>query len=138
MSDNYTPKSRNTLVNIMFKETGAVEKYGSGIHRIINECEQHGGVNVDFCLQQHGFMVTLSKTNSIDNNAVHKDVTKDVTKEIMILIGNDPNITVDELSLKINVVRRTILRKIAQLKKEGKLDREGGRKEGTWIIKNNK
>jgi len=39
LSDNYSPKSRNTLINIMFKETGAVEKYGSGIQRIINECE---------------------------------------------------------------------------------------------------
>ena len=130
LSDNYTPKSRNTLVNIMFKETGAVEKYGSGIHRIINECERHGGVKVDFNLQQHGFKVTITKIMS----AVAKDVN-DVTKEILILIANNSKITIDELSTKINVDRRTILRKIEQLKKENKLERKGGRKDGKWIIK---
>ena len=138
LSDNYTPKSRNTLVNIMFKETGAVEKYGSGIHRIINECERHGGVKVDFNLQQHGFKVTITKiirAESKDVNEVTKDVTKDVTKEILFLIANNSKITIDELSTKINVDRRTILRKIELLKKENKLKREGGRKDGKWIIR---
>ena len=65
LSDNYTPQSRNKQINLMFKEIGLVEKYGSGIRRIINTCEKHGACKVDFFSVQHGFKVVVTK-NSMD------------------------------------------------------------------------
>ena len=129
LSDNYSPKSRNTLINIMFKETGAVEKYGSGIQRIVNECEKHGGIKVDFSLQQHGFKVVITKINSIS-----KDVGKDVGKELLSLIRKNPEITIPALAEILNVTSRTVERQLNRLKKENKVAREGGRKEGKWVL----
>jgi ATP-dependent DNA helicase RecG len=61
LSDKYTPKSRNKLVNLIFKEAGLVEKYGSGIRRIVQACEEHGKCKVEFFNEQHGFKVVVSK-----------------------------------------------------------------------------
>ena len=73
---------------------------------------------------------------------VTKDVTKDVTKEIserqMIILGlirENKNLTIPEMSLKTNVTERTIKRDIATLQELGIISREGGRKDGSWIIK---
>ncbi|MDR0829596.1 MAG: HTH domain-containing protein [Prevotellaceae bacterium] len=70
----------------------------------------------------------------LDNIFEDTDVTKDVTKEILDLIAMNPEITTSEIAEKLNVVRRTILRKIEILKQNNKLIREGGRKAGKWVI----
>ena len=71
-----------------------------------------------------------------------KNVTKDVTKEIserqmiiLDLIRENKNLTIPEMSLKTNVTERTIKRDIANLQELGIISREGGRKDGSWIIK---
>lgn len=72
---------------------------------------------------------------------VTKDVTKGVTKElserqkyIIDLICKTPSITVPEMSLKTGVTSRTIKRDIEKLVAMGLLKREGGRKDGKWIV----
>jgi len=74
------------------------------------------------------------------NNSA-KDVTKDVTKEltdrqmvIMKLIEENPFVTVSEMSRKTGIIVRTIKRDIEYLQTKGLLVREGGRKEGHWIM----
>ena len=69
------------------------------------------------------------------------NVTKDVTKElserqmlILEMINNDSFVTISEMSLKIGVATRTIIRDIETLQGIGILTREGGRKEGRWVI----
>jgi ATP-dependent DNA helicase RecG len=63
LSDKYTPKSRNKLINLIFKEAGLVEKYGSGIRRVVRDCRKHGKCKVEFFNEQHGFKVIVSKKN---------------------------------------------------------------------------
>ena len=54
------------------------------------------------------------------------------------LIAQDPSISAKEMSEKMSekdeVNVRTIERDIAQLKKKGILNREGGRKQGRWVV----
>ena len=45
-----------------------------------------------------------------------------------------PSITTSELAQKIDVKFRTLQRYISQLQSLGVLAREGGRKEGHWVI----
>jgi len=73
---------------------------------------------------------------------VTKDVTKDVTKElterqqiILEFMQADGTITISEMSQKTNVTERTIKRDIESLTEKGILSREGGRKEGRWVIR---
>lgn len=83
------------------------------------------------------------------NNDVQKDVLKELSekqKVIIEMIIADPFLsakaisekisekTSEKTSEKIGVTARTIENDLAQLKKLGILTREGGRKEGKWII----
>lgn len=86
----------------------------------------------------------------IENIEEPKNETKDVLNEltdrqrlIIELISVDASLSAkaisekisEKTSEKISVSARTIENDLAQLKKKGILLREGGRKEGKWIIK---
>ena len=77
------------------------------------------------------------------NNDVQKDVLKELSekqKVIIEMIIADPFLSAKAISEKMSekegVNERTIKRDIAKLKKLGVLTREGGRKEGKWVINN--
>ena len=81
------------------------------------------------------------------NNDVQKDVLKELTdrqKVIVEMIIANPFLSAKTISEKMSekmsekegVNERTIERDIAKLKKLGVLTREGGRKEGKWVINN--
>lgn len=70
-----------------------------------------------------------------------KNDTKDDTKQlsdrqhlIIRLIANKDTITIDEMIQKIKVSSITIKRDLADLQAKGILTREGGRKDGRWVI----
>ena len=76
---------------------------------------------------------------------VVKDVVKELTDRqqvILKLLALDPTMsakaisekTSEKTSEKIGVTARTIESDLAQLKKLGILTREGGRKEGKWVV----
>ena len=72
---------------------------------------------------------------------VTQGVTKDVTKQIserqrlvLQMIEDDSYVTTNEMSQKTGVTTRTIKRDLEYLQEQGILIREGGRKEGRWII----
>ncbi len=84
---------------------------------------------------------------SVEQNGVkdgvkeNQNVTKDVTKElserqriILEMITDDSFVTISEMSLKTEVATRTIIRDLDELQAIGVIAREGGRKEGHWVI----
>jgi ATP-dependent DNA helicase RecG len=50
------------------------------------------------------------------------------------LIMSDDLITIHQMTQKINVSEKTIKRELAFLQEKGILTREGGRKEGKWVV----
>ena len=77
------------------------------------------------------------------NNDIQKNVLKELSekqKVIIEMIIADPFLSAKAISEKISekegTNERTIERDIAKLKKLGVLTREGGRKEGKWVINN--
>ena len=86
--------------------------------------------------------VTQAGKNVGKERDVTKYVTKDVTKGlsehqkiIIELIKDNAFVTIPEMSQKTGVVVRTIKRDIENLQAKGLLTREGGRKEGRWVVK---
>ena len=80
-------------------------------------------------------------SNSVKGRDVPKDDPKDVPKELserQMLIVKEMNandtITIQEMTQKIKVSEKTIKREIAALQGMGALMREGGRKEGRWVV----
>ena len=75
------------------------------------------------------------------NKIVAKNDTKDDTKElserqkvILSLIQKNDTITIDEMIQNTNVSSITIKRVLSELQELNILKREGGRKQGRWII----
>lgn len=79
-------------------------------------------------------------------SVVLKNVPKDVLKKltdlqrlVLEVLAADASLSAkalpEKVSEKISVSDRTIESDLAQLKKNGILSREGGRKEGKWVIK---
>ena len=80
------------------------------------------------------------------NNDIQKNVLKELSekqKVIIEMIIADPFLSAKAISEKISektsekfdVTERTVESDLAKLKKLGILTREGGRKEGKWVIK---
>jgi len=61
LSNNYTSKSRNKLVAKAFKEIGLIERYGSGIKRILNICFDYGVIAPTFEVIHQGLKVVVFK-----------------------------------------------------------------------------
>ena len=92
-------------------------------------------------------VVTDSNVIKDDVKGGVKDVVKDVVKElserqkiILDFISENPALTAKEMSERMSekagIVPRTIQRDLAELQTKGIIIREGGRKEGKWVIIN--
>ena len=94
----------------------------------------------------------VNKESTTDSNVItDSNVVKDVVKElserqkiILDFISENPALTAKEMSERMSermsektgIVPRTIQRDLAELQAKGIITREGGRKEGKWVIIN--
>ena len=62
-----------------------------------------------------------------------KELT-DIQKIILFEIQLNTSITTSELAQKTGIKFRTLQRYISQLQAQGILSREGGRKDGHWVV----
>jgi predicted HTH transcriptional regulator len=66
-----------------------------------------------------------------------KDGPKEISERQMLMLKEmdvNDTITIQEMTQKIKVSEKTIKREIALLQGMGALVREGGRKEGRWVV----
>lgn len=54
--------------------------------------------------------------------------------QIIEQIRRNPNVTLDEIAATLSVTRRSIEKKIKELRDAGYLKREGSNKSGRWVI----
>jgi len=124
LSGDYSSRSRNRAVAKLFKEAGIIEKYGSGITRIRKECTLHKVKDPVFEEFQHGFRVVL-----------FKEPTQENTKEKIIqLLKENGYYTKNDLMNILGKADGAIKEHIANLKKEGVLERVGSTKSGYWKV----
>jgi ATP-dependent DNA helicase RecG len=139
-----------------FYRAGFIEAWGRGIEKIVNGFKADGLTPPTFEIEQGGMtvniprerFVAISLKGGVDSEQLGnggKDGGKDGGKEfntqytekqcaIMDAIKNNPAITIDALSETLAVKKRTLERDIAELQKCGILKREGGKKNGVWLI----
>ena len=125
---NYTSAIRNKQVATIFKEAGIIEKYGSGIKRILEALRALGLPDPIFEEIQHGFRVTVFKTTQ---KTTQKTKTRD---QVIEVLRESPEMTRDELALMLGKSPNTIKEHIARLKAEGKLVRIGSDRDGYWKV----
>lgn len=82
----------------------------------------------------------LNENNHLENKELHitpSSPNKGDTREarLLVLLKTNPSIKTEELAKELGVSLRTVKSIVAILKKEGKLERIGGKKYGRWKVK---
>ena len=83
------------------------------------------------------FSVIVREPKDDDAANVRKDDPKELSERQALIIGlikDNDLITIQQMTQKTNVSEKTIKRELATLQEKGILTREGGRKEGKWVI----
>ena len=112
----------------LFKEAGLIERYGSGIKRILESFARYDLNPPLFEEVQEGFRVTVTKTTQ-------KTTQKIATREqVLELLQINPNMTRSELALQLSKSENTIKEHLAKLKVEGRLKRIGSDRSGYWMV----
>ena len=143
-------KARNPRIQNMLRMVGFGENIGSGFPKIIaawketswGKPELKNKIEVDeveLVLPVPTVGQRQGKESFVPINGI-KDGTKELTKRqevILNLIRQDETVTSSDLTQKTGLSQRTLMRELATLHKKGFLAREGGRKEGKWVVKMN-
>lgn len=149
-TDNYKSSLRNKLVAEAFYLTNNIEKYGSGFIRIRKamrdypeisfEVKEVGG-GIELIFKRVAVAVeepqqftgpTQGLKGSVESSV---ESSAESSVEILGLIARKPRITAKELAQILGVSLRTVEKKIAKLKLEGRLIRVGPNKGGHWQVK---
>ena len=149
---HYSSPHNPRMANVLY-QTGYIENWGSGIQRIIATCQKYD-VALPTWQQMPGNVVVVTfarntaQTELNDNNNFGNNFGKDFGKEltdrqriILKMLAEDGSLSAKSLSEKISeknsgkkLTDRTIEKDLAALKDLGYLTREGGRKEGRWVV----
>ena len=132
-------KARNPRIQNMLRMVGFGENIGSGFPKIIAAWKETGWGEPELKNKIEVDEVELVLPVSTATTNVVKDVVKELTdrqRVIIDLIRENPSLSASEMSQKTGMVTRTIQRDLASLHEKGILTREGGRKDGKWVILN--
>ena len=139
--------ARNSKIQNMLRMIGFGENVGSGFPKILAAWKETDWGEPQLLNKLDVDEVELVLPLPLPN--VVKDVVKDVVKElperqrfVLEIIKLDPYISAKAIAEQITekdsgrtkVTSRTIQRDLANLQKIGILTREGGRKDGRWVI----
>lgn len=135
-------KARNPRIQNMLRMVGFGENIGSGFPQIIAAWKETKWGKPELKnkieLDEVELVLPLGKVANVVKDVV-KDVVKELTERqqvILNLIKESPSLSANEMSQKTGMTSRTIQRDLALLHEKGILYREGGRKDGRWIIYN--
>ena len=159
--DNLRPHAKNPTIANFFAQLGIVEELGNGMRTMFKYVPMISGGANPMIKEEDEFTVcipfvsdkTTNKTTNITDGDFLKDFLKDFPKDrhvelsdrqayILYVISNDASLSGKDISQKISeltsgnisVTDRTIRTDIADLQAKGILTREGGRKDGRWVI----
>ena len=141
LSNTYVSTPRNRQIAKIAKEMGLIEKYGSGIKRVLDIFKDFGLPQPKFELIPGGFAVTVfseTMANGIKKTDLKTDLKTDVIdKQIISLIANDKSISIPEISRKTGKGGTAIKARLMKLKKAGIIRRIGPAKGGHWVVISN-
>jgi len=134
MSGEYVSSPRNKQIAEVFKEAGIIEKYGSGIKRIIDAFKKHNLEAPKFEETSGGFKVTIYNSSDSLKKERWSERWSETLKLVLETILFNPDISRKELSKKLKINPSVVQKNIDKLKKLKIISRVGGAKGGYWKI----
>ena len=143
-------KPRNPAIANAFAYMKIIEKWGTGIPRIFRECREYGLPDPELIDFDGDFRVNMYRNTAIDysprvndrvndkvNDRVNdkvNDRVNEIEEKILKFIDNDPAITITQLSMELELSRKTIAAKLKTLKEKKMIERVGSSRKGYWKI----
>ena len=131
LKNNYKSTPRNKLIADFCRSIGLIEKYGSGIQRVIEHFKKAGLPQPEFKNISGGFMVTVF---AAEPENVGENVGENRLDRIIAEIKRNNTISAKELAKLFSVNNRTIERDMEKLKQMNRLKRFGSDKSGHWEV----
>lgn len=143
-------KSRNPHMQTMLRLVGFGDNAGSGFPTILDVWKSEDWIEPRLIEDTNLNQVTLvmKMERESDENVIEiseekiKRIMPEYSKKklskecgILKLISENPNISIDELRIALDVTDRTIARYISELKNKGIIERKGPDNGGEWKIK---
>jgi ATP-dependent DNA helicase RecG len=126
------------IANVFFR-AGLIEAWGSGILRMVNDCEKNHAPIPVFRYDFSGFIIEFKakKTDSSKKMSVIGSVksSEKSSEKILKLMREQSDITIEELAKKIGISTRAIEKHIQNLKTADKITRKGSDKLGVWEVR---
>ena len=129
LAGEYRSSIRNRRIADMFKEAGLVEKYGSGIRRILEGFAEYGLPAPRFQEISDGFMVTVCRADTATQKTTQK-----TTQKLLDLLVENPHLSKRELAELLAISEDGVKYQLLKLKKSGRIRRIGPDKGGYWEV----
>ncbi len=130
-------KPRNTSLMRIFLSLGLAEHTGHGVPTIVNrygkEIFELNENYIRCTIPFDKYVLESSKRNVGINVGINVRLNK-TEQSVVVLLLENPDMTIDELAVEIGVTSRTIERAISNLQKKNILLRIGSKKNGSWKI----
>lgn len=144
MKDGYS-KIRNRAIANAFSYMKIIEKWGSGIPRIIRECKEYSlpkpifiDFDGDFRVNMYRKILKDTLNGSNDTIGTIHDTIGTIQSEerrILELIKANPNITQSQIKKQTGFSLRTVKRMMAELQSSETVIRIGNNRSGKWQVK---
>ena len=136
---------RNRRLGEFLKELDLTEGRATGISTIQDELKANGSpkATIETDKERTYFLIDIPCHSYFDKKDIEfetsgvkggvkelSDIQAVIVKEMLF----DPSITTSEMAQKTGIKFRTLQRHISQLQEMGYLSREGGRKDGEWVV----
>jgi ATP-dependent DNA helicase RecG len=146
LTNDYKSVPRNKLIANICKDLGWIEKYGTGIRRILEYFKQEDLPTPKFKEISGGFQATVygrgSQKSNLKSNLksnfksnLNEESKLNKTEELILnAVSEDKYITRKEIAEKGNMSEGNIKKYIASLTRKKIIKYEGSSKKGNWVI----
>jgi ATP-dependent DNA helicase RecG len=134
--ENLIPYPKNPTVAGFFRELDWFEDLGSGVRNMFHYCPLYVKDKNALPVMEENDIFKLTVRYEKENAHARRITKADVKygDEILMLIQENPKITMREISENLSVNKRTVERIMSKLVDEKHIEREGSKKNGKWVI----
>jgi len=126
---------RNPIIAKIFRFVKFSENIGSGFHKMINGWQSHYHLKPVFDGNFDYYKITFPTTTTKTTGKTTEETTgKNKENEIVKILDSNPHLTLKEVADLVSLTEEGVRYHIRNLKKIGKIKREGGSKKGIWKV----
>ena len=141
---SHASRPYNPDIARVFYRAGYIESWGRGIQKICDACVKHGADEPEYLIHGEDIMVKFNalqsakveefKTPNRQSVGLNVGLSVGLDEKVILLITNDPSITMRDIAKELNVTQRTVERVIKLLREENRIERKGGKRFGYWEV----